>query len=101
MKRTNLLIMVTSIGTVGTLVNAEDWKLPADEPKLKLAPGSELVSANCQICHSADYISTQPPMNRASWAAAVQKMREKYGAPLPPDRVEAVVEYLAANYGKR
>lgn len=80
---------------------AEQWELPLGEPQLKSAPGVEVVSANCQVCHSADYISTQPPLTRAAWSATVQKMREKYGAPFPTNQVEQIVEYLAANYGKK
>ncbi|HEV8542426.1 MAG TPA: cytochrome c [Verrucomicrobiae bacterium] len=100
MKRKLLLALAALFTTAVALMGAEEWKLPADESKLKSAPGADLVTANCQICHSADYISTQPPMNRATWSAAVQKMREKYGAPLPPDRANAIVEYLVKNYGK-
>ncbi len=98
--RTRLCLAV-SFGAIVALMAADEWKLPTNEPKLKVAPGSDLVSANCQICHSADYIFTQPPMNRTAWSAAVQKMREKYGAPLPPDRVDAIVDYLVANYGRK
>jgi mono/diheme cytochrome c family protein len=79
---------------------AAGWQLPVGEPQLKAGPGVEVVTGNCLICHSADYISTQPRMNRAAWMATVQKMREKYGAPLPPDQVEKVVDYLAATYGR-
>lgn len=84
------------------LVSAKDeWELPLNEPQLKPGPAVELVSANCQICHSADYISTQPPLTRAVWTAEVQKMREKYGAPLPTNQVQQVVEYLTRTYGKK
>jgi cytochrome c5 len=100
MKRKLLFAVAALFTTAVALIGAEEWKLPSAEPKLKSAPGADLVTANCQICHSADYISTQPRMTRAAWAAAVQKMREKYGAPLPPDRVDAIVEYLVKNYGK-
>ena len=87
--------------TAGGPFAAEDWKLPAGEPQFKRGPGAELAAGNCVICHSADYVSTQPPMNAAGWTAIVQKMREKYGAPLPPAQVEEVVKYLVANYGKK
>jgi hypothetical protein len=76
------------------------WKLPPEETKFKSAPGSEIASASCILCHSADYISTQPPLDRAGWTVIVQKMREKYGAPIPTNNVETIVNYLATNYGK-
>jgi len=80
---------------------AEEWELPLDQPPLKPGPGMEVVATNCQICHSSDYISTQPPLNRTTWSATVQKMREKYGAQVPTNQVEQIVDYLAATYGKK
>ena len=38
-------------------------------------------------------------MPKTFWKAAVQKMQQKYGAPIPDDQVEAVADYLAKNYG--
>ena len=80
---------------------ADDWELPLDQPQLKPGPGMEVVATNCQICHSSDYISTQPPLTRTTWSATVQKMREKYGAQLPTNQVEQIIDYLAATYGKK
>jgi mono/diheme cytochrome c family protein len=91
--------------TLGALIPicfaAEDWELPLDQPLLKPGPGMEVVATNCQICHSSDYISTQPRLNRATWNATVQKMREKYGAQFPTNQVEQIVEYLVGTYGKK
>ena len=84
-----------------TLFSADDWKLPSGEPQLKRGPGAEVAVGNCVICHSADYISMQPSMDAAGWKAIVVKMREKYGAPLPPEQVEPVVNYLVSQYGKK
>ena len=72
--------------------------LPPETGMLKPGPGIELVQANCMMCHSVEYISTQPPMPRAFWEASVKKMREKYGAPATDDVVQKLVEYLAATY---
>ena len=83
------------------LFAADAWELPIDEPQLKSGPGAEVVATNCQVCHSADYISTQPPLNRTVWTATVLKMREKYGAPLPTNQVNEIVDYLVNNYGKK
>ena len=73
--------------------------LPPETGVLKPGPGIELVQAHCMMCHSVEYISTQPPMPRAFWEASVKKMREKYGAPAADDVVPKLVEYLAAIYG--
>src|SRR5256885_2349852 len=78
----------------------QEFKLPPETTKLRPGPGVEIVTSSCLLCHSADYISTQPPMDRAAWQAAVQKMREKYGAPIATNTVPQLVEYLAKNYGK-
>jgi len=80
---------------------AEEWELPLDQPQLRPGPAMDVVATNCQICHSSDHISTQPPLNRATWSATVQKMREKYGAQVPTNQFEQIVNYLVATYGKK
>jgi mono/diheme cytochrome c family protein len=73
--------------------------LPPETGIYKAAPGVELVQANCLICHSTEYVSSQPPMPRKFWEATVKKMKEKFGAPTPDAQVAALVDYLAATYG--
>lgn len=73
--------------------------LPPETGAYKAAPGVELAQANCLMCHSTEYVSTQPPMPRKFWEASVKKMKEKYGAPTPDAQVAALVDYLAATYG--
>ena len=73
--------------------------LPPETSKLKPGSGSELVAAQCLLCHSADYVSTQPKLSRAAWKATVLKMQQKYGAPIPTNTVDTLVEYLLKNYG--
>src|SRR5262245_16172900 len=80
---------------------ADAWKLPTDQPKFRPGTGVEVATANCLLCHSTDYVSTQPPLDRAAWLAIVNKMREKYGAALPTNQVARVVDYLADTYGKK
>ena len=75
------------------------WKLPPETTQLKRGPGVEAAMGQCLLCHSADYISIQPTLNRAAWTATVTKMREKYGAPIQTNQIEAVVNYLVTNYG--
>lgn len=73
--------------------------LPPETGTYRTAPGVELAQANCLICHSTEYVSTQPPMPRKYWEATVKKMKEKFGAPTPDAQVAALVDYLAATYG--
>jgi cytochrome c551/c552 len=41
----------------------------------------------------------QPPLGRAFWKGSVQKMQQKYGAPIADAQVEPLVDYLTKNYG--
>lgn len=76
-------------------------ELPPETATLKPGPGADLASSQCLICHSADYIGTQPrdkPL--AFWKAEVQKMKKVYGAPIADEQIDAVAEYLTRNYGQ-
>jgi mono/diheme cytochrome c family protein len=73
--------------------------LPAETAALKPGPGAELAVASCLVCHSVEYISTQPVMPRAFWKASVDKMRSKFGAPITDEQLEKLTEYLVSAYG--
>jgi sulfite dehydrogenase len=63
-------------------------------------PGYQLVQRNCIGCHSAHYVTMQPPSSpRAWWDATVKKMKKPFGAPFPDEDVAAMVEYLVKTYG--
>jgi cytochrome c551/c552 len=74
-------------------------ELPAETGVFKPAPGVEIANAQCLICHSVEYVETQPWMPRAFWAASVKKMREKYGSAILEEQVEPLLDYLARHYG--
>ncbi len=74
--------------------------LPAETTTLKPGKGAELTTAYCMMCHSVEYITTQPEMPRKFWEAAVLKMKDKFGAPVPDASVQELVDYLTAAYGK-
>lgn len=73
--------------------------LPPEKGAYKSASGVELAQANCLMCHSTEYVTTQPPMPRKYWEATVKKMKEKFGAPTPDAQVTALVNYLVSAYG--
>ena len=113
MRLTHLKILACagSLGVLATLADVpveptknalagDEWKLPVEQPALKKAAGLEQVTSNCLLCHSVDYVATQPPLLRTQWAATVEKMRAKFGAPIATNQVSAIVDYLTANYGK-
>ena len=73
---------------------------PGEESlQLKEGPGRELPSQRCAICHSLEYIpSSAPAMDRGGWQKSIQKMRDRFGAPISDDEARQILEYLAANY---
>ena len=77
----------------------QPFALPPETAKFKQAPGYELPSAICVICHSPDYIATQPRLPRSFWTAEVQKMQKTYGAPILDNQIQPIVDYLVKNYG--
>jgi mono/diheme cytochrome c family protein len=101
MPRNSISKAVTVLGfvTLSAFGAGVEWKLPPETVKFKPAPGVELATANCLLCHSADYVSIQPTLKREAWQAIVVKMREKFAAPLPKDKDDAIVDYLTTNYG--
>jgi sulfite dehydrogenase (cytochrome) subunit B len=74
----------------------------ADEKpvQLKKAPGLEQVEANCQACHSLDYIPMNSPFpNAALWDAEITKMIKAFGAPIDDADAKVIADYLKKNYG--
>ena len=75
--------------------------LPPDHEHAKLRPGphSDLAQAQCQLCHSTDYIVMQPGGDAKQWDAVISKMIKVFGAPLSEADAKAITEYLATAYG--
>jgi hypothetical protein len=71
-------------------------ELPADPVTLPPGPGVDAVLGNCTSCHSASTMLQQPKLTREKWLAQVDKMIEVYKAPVDPDDVPAIVDYLVA-----
>jgi hypothetical protein len=95
------ILAAVALGVSALVLRAAESKfiLPSDSRPLKPGPGLEFVQTQCALCHSLDYISTQPRLTRAQWQASIVKMQQKYGAPVPADKVAPLVEYLVKNYG--
>jgi len=73
---------------------------PHDEPFLPDGPGREAFVTNCVICHSPRYVTNQTFFQRSIWLSEVKKMAALYGAPIPPDQVRAITDYLVFFHGK-
>ncbi len=82
-------------------LSAVEITLPAEKMTLVESPlpGYTLAVALCSTCHSAEYMAYQPPSARAYWQATVVKMQKTFGAPIPDNVIEPVVDYLAKTYG--
>jgi len=95
------LVALLALSAAAAAVFAADavFTLPRETTALKPGPGVELVTAQCLMCHSADYISTQPRLTRTQWQAGVTKMQQKYGAPIATNSMDRLVDYLVKNYG--
>lgn len=74
--------------------------LPDIRFDLNEGPDRIKVETTCMICHSTDYIPMQPPLSKQQWTGIVDKMIKTYGAPVPPEDREKIINYLTAAYGK-
>ena len=71
----------------------------AEITELKDAPGRDLTIGRCIICHSVEYIpSNAPAMNRGGWQKSIQKMKDRFGAPITDEEAKQILDYLDANY---
>jgi mono/diheme cytochrome c family protein len=73
----------------------------AGEESLTLREGSarDLTAGRCAVCHSLDYIPNNAPvMDRTGWQKTIQKMRERFGAPITDPEAQQILDYLAGNY---
>jgi mono/diheme cytochrome c family protein len=85
----------------GALAAPQHYEAPPETARLAPGEGSEAAQAHCLMCHSADYITTQPrglANPTAFWTGEVAKMRKAYGAQLTDEESAKIVAYLAATY---
>jgi mono/diheme cytochrome c family protein len=75
-------------------------ELPASQVSFPPGNGSDIANASCLICHSAGMVLRQPPLTQDEWTVEINKMRNAFGAPLPPDQVEALAKYLLSIDGQ-
>ena len=89
------LVLTTVALLASTAGNAEEKPI-----SLKDAPGRDVVERNCATCHSLDYLRIHSGfMDHKTWEAEVNKMINAYGAPIKREDAQAIIEYLATNYG--
>lgn len=64
-----------------------DGKLPEG------AAETDLINAQCRICHAVEYV-TQQRLSEAAWAKTIAKMR-KFGAALDDQQATALAKFAA------
>ena len=93
--------MTARMGSAVAVALAAPLLAAADDSgvQLKDGAGKDLTSSRCVICHSLEYIpSNAPAMDRAAWQKTVQKMRERFGAPINDEEAQSILDYLSATY---
>lgn len=71
---------------------------PASNVSLPAGPGKEIVEARCSICHDLGrVVASRRP--REEWERITRNMIER-GPQAPPDQLQTIVSYLAAQFGK-
>jgi len=97
-----LAVLGLALGVAGvTLAKPVTFTLPAETSTLQesTAEGYQKALNLCGVCHSRDYITTQPRgKGKDFWTAEVTKMVNVYGAPVAEVDRALIVEYLAATY---
>jgi sulfite dehydrogenase (cytochrome) subunit B len=89
------------VAVAGGVAIADPQRPAQDQEPTQLAEGSgrDLTVSRCIVCHSLEYIpSNAPAMNRTAWGKTIQKMRDRFGAPITDDEGRRILEYLATNY---
>lgn len=69
-------------------------ELPASKTLFPSGEGAAIANGQCLICHSAGMVLLQPALTQDQWISEINKMRNRYGAPLPADQVEPLARYL-------
>ena len=71
---------------------------PLYAPDLEAGDGKAEAEGYCSVCHSARYITMQPPLPAATWEAEVTKMKKTFGATIPDEATSKILSYLREHY---
>lgn len=70
----------------------------AAQEELVPGPGAELTQAKCAVCHEIEHV-IRSRQSRAEWEDTMQRMVQR-GAPLAPDEIRVITDYLATYYNR-
>jgi cytochrome c len=68
------------------------------QEELVPGPGADLTQAKCAVCHEIEHV-VRSRQSRAEWEDTMQRM-VKRGAPLTPDEIRVITDYLATYYNR-
>ncbi len=94
-----ILLALTGFVYAAPKESVHSIEIPLIKTELKSGAGKEVTEKFCIICHSLDYITTQPKFTKAQWSAVVNKMIKVMGAPIPEGDAKIIEDYLAIQYG--
>ena len=95
-RRASLVLTALALAGACSLLWAADGE---ETIQLEDAPGRDLTTGRCIICHSLEYIpSNAPAMNRAAWQKTIQKMKDRFGAPITDEEAKQILDYLDGSY---
>ncbi len=84
--------------TASTDATYDAGQYPIYYPELAAGDGKDDVENNCELCHSPRYITMQPVIPAQAWADEVNKMRKTFGASIPDDTAQKIIQYLGSHY---
>jgi sulfite dehydrogenase (cytochrome) subunit B len=98
------LASVLGCAAVVAVAAPKSITLPPDTATLRPSslPGYAKAQADCTVCHSAEYMLTQPPnAGRPYWDAMTKRMKAVFKAPFDEADIPQIVDYLSATYGNQ
>jgi cytochrome c5 len=101
-----ILLAVASLPAVARAATPSELKpvkidLPDSDKMFPDGPGADAINNNCLACHSADMVLNQPALSKQAWATEVNKMINNYEAPVAPEDVGTIVDYLTTLKGAK
>lgn len=95
-------MIIIALGLIFLALSAILARADEQPIALKDAPGLAEISANCQGCHSLDYVRMNAPFIAPdTWKAEITKMRTAFGAQIDDADTGKILTYLTANYGAK
>jgi len=88
--------MLPSVASTDSTYDAGQY--PIYYPELAPGDGKNDVENNCELCHSPRYITMQPALPAQAWSDEVNKMRKTFGASIPEETAQKIIQYLGTHY---